>query len=108
VYPNALDGAGGDGYNLALMPSNRTGDCVMAILGQPDVALSLTCTAPDTWRTMIFEFATKKVVHAEEKPARLADIQREILGRVAQLYGFAPPEVNWCHSSKTYGDGASG
>lgn len=90
------------------MAANRTGDCVLAILNQPDVAVSLTCTAPDTWRTMIFEFASKKVVHAEEKPARLPDLQREILARVAQIYGFAPPQVDWRHSSKTYGDGASG
>lgn len=88
--------------------ANRLGDCIIAILEQPDVALSLTCTAPDTWRTMIFEFASKKVVHAEEKSARLADLQREILGRVGQLYGITPPAVNWRHSSKTYGDGASG
>jgi hypothetical protein len=90
------------------MPSNRPGDCVLAILQQPDVAVSLTCTAPDTWRTMIFDFASKKAVHAEEKPARLPELQREILGRVAQIYGFAPPQVEWRHSSKTYGDGASG
>jgi hypothetical protein len=90
------------------MASNRNGDCVIAILNRPDVAVSLTCTAPDTWRTMIFEFATKKVVHAEEKPARLADVQREVIGRVAQLYGFTPPEVNWRYSSKTFGDGAAG
>jgi hypothetical protein len=90
------------------MTTNRIGDCVLAFLNQPDVVVSLTCTAPDTWRTMIFEFATKKVVHAEEKSARLVDAQKDLLGRVAQLYGFAPPQVNWRQSSKTYGDGASG
>ena len=81
---------------------------MLAILGEPDVAISLTCTSPDTWRTMIFEYPTKKVVHAEEKAARLPDLQREILARVTQMYGFAPPAVNWRHASKTYGDGASG
>ncbi len=90
------------------MPTSRTGDCMIAILAQPDVAISLTCTAPDTWRTMIFDFASKKAVHAEEKPARLTELQREVLARVAQIYGFAPPQVNWRVSSKTYGDGASG
>ena len=90
------------------MASNRNGDCVIAILNQPDVAVSLTCTAPDTWRTMIFEFASKKVVHAEEKPARLPDVQRDILARVAQLYGHVPPQVEWRLTSKTFGDGASG
>lgn len=90
------------------MTSNRPGDCVIAILQQPDVAVSLTCTAPDTWRAMIFDFASKKAVHAEEKPARLPELQREILGRVAQLYGVVPPQVTWRATSKTYGDGASG
>ena len=90
------------------MASDRAGDCVLAILNQPDVAVSLTCTTPGTWRTMIFEFASKKVVHSEEKAARLADLQRDLLGRVARLYGSAPPQVNWRASSKTYGDGAAG
>ncbi len=90
------------------MTANRPGDCVLAILGQPDVAVSLTCTAPGTWRTMIFEFASKKVVHAEEKPSRLADAQRELLDRVAQLYGVSQPHVNWRQSFKAYGDGPSG
>ena len=90
------------------MNSNRPGDCVIAILNQPDVALSLTYTSPGTWRTMIFEFASKKVVHAEEKTARLVDLQRELLGRVAQMYGYTPPQVDWRASSKTFGDGASG
>ena len=108
MYPNRLDAVAGGGYNVPVMTSSRTGDCVIAILQQPDVAVSLTCTAPDTWRTMIFEFASKKVVHAEEKASRLPELQREILGRIAQIYGFAPPQVDWRHTSKTYGDGASG
>ena len=90
------------------MHPTRLGDCVTAFLGEPDVVVSLTCTAPNTWRTMIFEFASKKVVHAEEKPVRLPDAQREVLGQVAKLYGSAPSQVNWRVTSKNFGDGASG
>ncbi|HEY5162225.1 MAG TPA: hypothetical protein VII81_04360 [Terriglobales bacterium] len=90
------------------MATDRPGECVLAILNQPDVAVSLTCTAPGTWRSMIFEFATKKVVFADEKPARLADAQQELLGRVAQLYGSSPPQVKWRQSFTAYGDGPNG
>ena len=90
------------------MPTNRPGDCVIAILDQPDVAMQLTCTAPGKWRSMIFEFATKKVVYADEKAARLSDAQKDLLSRLATLYGAAPPEVKWRESFPTRGDGPSG
>ena len=57
---------------------------------------------------MIFEFATKKVVFADERASRLADAQKDLLGRVAQLYGSTPPQVKWRESFTTYGDGPSG
>jgi hypothetical protein len=94
-------------YNVPVMTSNRPGDCVLAIIQQPDVAVSLTCTDSGAWRSMIFEFATKKVVFADEKEKRLADAQQKIVTMLAQLYGFTP-EIKWRHSNTTRGDGPNG
>jgi hypothetical protein len=87
---------------------NHSGDCVLAILQEPDVALSLTFTDAGAWRSMIFEFASKKVVFTEERPSRLSDAQQRVLQKLTQLYGFAPPKVHWRESNPARGDGPSG
>jgi hypothetical protein len=90
------------------MNTHRSGDCAIAILGQPDVALSLTCTDNGAWRSMIFEFATKKVVYADEKLGRLSDVQQHLVKRVADLYGTSLPDVKWRQSFTARGDGPNG
>ena len=90
------------------MSSHRSGDCVIAILGQPDLALSLTCTDSGAWRSMIFEFTTKKVVFADEKPGRLSEAQQHLVKRVADLYGASLTEVKWRQSFTARGDGPNG
>ena len=90
------------------MNSHRSGDCAIAILSQPDLALSLTCTDSGAWRSMIFEFATKKVVYADEKPGRLSEAQRRLVKQVSELYGASLAEVKWRQSFTARGDGPNG
>ena len=81
---------------------------MLAILQDPDVAVSLTCTDSGAWRSMVFEFASKKVVFAEETTVRLPDAQQRVLDEIARLYRVAPREVKWRTSNKVSGDGPSG
>ena len=88
--------------------AHRAGDCVLAIIQEPDVAVSLTCTDSGSWRSMVFEFSSKKVVFSEETTHRLADAQQRLLSEITRLYGIAPREVKWRASYKVTGDGPSG
>lgn len=95
------------GYNVLVM-AHRAGDCSLVILQEPDVALQLTCTDAGAWRSMIFEFASKKVVFTDETSGRLPDLQQRLLAKLTQIYGVTPREVKWRNSVTTAGDGPSG
>ena len=86
----------------------RPGDCVHAIIPQPDLALALTCEQPSKWRVTVFDLRAKKAAITDHFEASLEQAKQFALRFAAERYGIDLENVCWRESLTFVGSGAAG
>ncbi len=86
----------------------RPGDRVFAFTGQPDLVLSLTCSAPEQWAVTVFDFGEQKAAVADHRVPTLDEAKRFAQSFVAERYGADVSSVSWREALVMRPSGPSG
>lgn len=84
------------------------GDCVLAVLDSPDLALSLTFTHAAQWRVMVFDLAEKRAALAEHLEPSLDRAKQFVLRFVAERFGRDLSGLPWREVLVPRGSGPAG
>ncbi len=84
------------------------GDCVLALVDQPSLALSLTFDHASTWRITVFDLQEKKAAVTDHLERSLDSAKRYVRNYVRTNYGLDISNLKWSEVRIMRGSGAAG
>jgi hypothetical protein len=84
------------------------GDCVLALVDQPSLALSLTFDHASAWRITVFDMREKKAPVAGHFERSLDAAKRYVREYVRTKYGLDISNLKWSEVRIIRGSGAAG
>jgi len=84
------------------------GDCVLALIDRPCLALSLTFDHGSRWRITIFDLHEKKAALTDQFERSLDSAKRYVIQYVRSKYGIDVGALSWREVRTVRGEGAAG
>jgi hypothetical protein len=84
------------------------GDCVLALVDRPSLALSLTFDHASAWRITVFDMQEKKAAVTDHLERSLDSAKRYVRDYVRTRYGLDISDLSWREVRIIRGEGAAG
>jgi hypothetical protein len=84
------------------------GDCVLALIDRPSLALSLTFDNAARWRITVFDLQEKKAALTDQFERSLDSAKRYVGQYVRTKYGLDVSSLKWREVRTVRGEGAAG
>ncbi len=84
------------------------GDCVLALVDQPSLALSLTFDHASAWRITVFDLQERKAAVTGHLERSLDSAKRYVRDYVQTRYGLDIRNLRWSEVRIMRGSGAAG
>ena len=84
------------------------GDCVLALIDRPSLALSLTFDNAARWRITVFDLQEKKAALTDQFERSLDSAKRYVVQYVRTKYGLDVSALKWREVRTVRGEGAAG
>lgn len=84
------------------------GDCVLALVDRPSLALSLTFDHAAAWRITVFDLQEKKAAVTDHLERSLDSAKRYVRDYVRTKYNIDVSNLSWSEVRMVRGSGAAG
>jgi len=84
------------------------GDCVLALIESPSLALSLTFDHGRQWRITVFDLQQKRAELTGQFERSLDAAKKQVVAYVRTKYGIDVSALNWREVRTVRGEGAAG